>query len=213
MPNPLPDSAEVSPEALECLRQNFLRVENRPASLRLWSRVYSHSDKQRLGGDMVASYQARGNVASWMLLHSVSGERAVAELALKLGFISQTTLEWLLEALGESPALATVSSDVPEWKGDVGELRYGGNIVRRVKSPCNARNIVIILDAFQSAGWPQRILDPLNGGRDSQRLREAIRNLNAKLQQIVFRADGNGNGVIWDRVASTRALPALQHQA
>ncbi len=96
---------------------------------------------------------------------------------------------------------------LPVWNQDTGELRFGDQVVRRVRSRTRADNIVRILDAFQEDGWPDRIDDPLPGGSDSQRLREAVRTLNQDLERIRFRADGTGTGIAWE-TAQARATPA-----
>lgn len=73
-------------------------------------------------------------------------------------------------------------------------------------SPARATSIVAILDAFEEERWPDQIDDPLPGGSDPQRLREAIRTLNEGLTLIRFRGDGSGQRVVWE-AANTRAAP------
>jgi hypothetical protein len=77
-------------------------------------------------------------------------------------------------------------------------LWYGGQIVK--KCPRSARNLILILQAFQEEGWKSRIDDPLppSKGKDpSGRLRDAVRGLNAIQSVLLFRADGAGEGVLW----------------
>jgi hypothetical protein len=56
-----------------------------------------------------------------------------------------------------------------------------------------------VLKAFEAAGWPECILDPLDAadGLDAkERLRETVKSLNKKLTPgtIRFHANGNGGG-------------------
>ena len=57
-----------------------------------------------------------------------------------------------------------------------------------------------VLDAFQEDGWPDRIDDPLSPSKDQQRLHETIASLNENmaLPLVHFRADGTGQGIVWE---------------
>jgi hypothetical protein len=60
-----------------------------------------------------------------------------------------------------------------------------------------------ILAAFEAAGWPGRIADPLPEDRAvdaKQRLRDTVKNLQRGVapRTIRFRADGRGRGVRWE---------------
>lgn len=85
-------------------------------------------------------------------------------------------------------------AEPPTWKPDTGKLIYRGKTVRTVRAI--AGRVRPILDAFQSAGWPNRI--PAPPGIEDQTLREAIKVLNTRLKDIRFRADGSTGGVIWE---------------
>jgi hypothetical protein len=104
--------------------------------------------------------------------------------------------------------LATQSGDcesnAPVWDKDLMELRAWGRLIKRFKVP--AKNQVLILDAFQELSWPSHIDDPLppQPGRDSKRrLHGAIDRLNRnQINRLVrFRGDGNGRGILWERIA------------
>jgi hypothetical protein len=71
-----------------------------------------------------------------------------------------------------------------------------------------AKNVVKILDAFQEDGWPKRIDDPLQPSKDQQRLHEAIKRLNDNLDILRFRADGTGQGILWEIIAPESELTA-----
>jgi hypothetical protein len=87
----------------------------------------------------------------------------------------------------------------PQWSATVdgqwvGELRFGGRTVRRVRHA--AANLRRILSAFEEDGWPTRIDDPTPDG-DSLKRYDAIKQLNKGLEGIRFRADGTGDGIEW----------------
>ncbi len=83
----------------------------------------------------------------------------------------------------------------PVWDEEASELSWNGRLVRRYTSP--AKNQRDIIEAFARAGWPRRIDDPF---QDPIKLNKTLADLNARLepQTIRFRADGTGEGAIWD---------------
>ncbi|HLJ11470.1 MAG TPA: hypothetical protein VKU82_09785, partial [Planctomycetaceae bacterium] len=87
-----------------------------------------------------------------------------------------------LESAGisdRSPGTAT--SLVPVWDADRRILALRGEIILRLSR--RAKNLVLIVQAFQDDHWPPRIDDPLPGviGREAKsRLRGAIEKLNRK---------------------------------
>jgi hypothetical protein len=84
----------------------------------------------------------------------------------------------------------------PSWNPNTGNLTLRGEVVRHVRGVSVAKRLHSILDAFESAGWPERIEAPAN--YDQQELHDAIRGLNKDLKAIHFRADGTGKGVVWE---------------
>ncbi len=203
-------SPEVKRQILPLpLQEQLLRcrliLKSPVSALTVWEQLLSAEDRAFLGGNMEDCYRSLGTVGMWMKLKGVSELRASVDLALELDHITSGTHKRLLREIGESETNHV--RVLPVWNQDTGELRFGDQVVRRVRSRTRADNIVRILDAFQEDGWPDRIDDPLPGGTDSQRLREAVRTLNQDLEKIRFRADGTGTGIVWE-TAQTRATPA-----
>lgn len=83
----------------------------------------------------------------------------------------------------------------PVWDEEASELSWDGRLVRRYTAP--AKNQRDIIEAFARAGWPRRINDPFE---NAAKLNKTLADLNAGLtpQTIRFRADGTGEGAIWD---------------
>jgi len=94
-------AATLSPRALEELQEHYLRVKAAGSAVRLWERVLTPQDRNRLGGDLPTAFQDGGTVGMWMKLRGVSGNRALVEVAKKLNFLDEGTSEWLLRELGE----------------------------------------------------------------------------------------------------------------
>lgn len=91
------------------------------------------------------------------------------------------------------------NASAPSWNKTRGELSFEGNLAKKVRNIGAAKNVVLILDTFQELKWPEKIDDPLPGGADGKRLRDAIESLNKGLIGIRFRPDGTGMGITWER--------------
>lgn len=113
-----------------------------------------------------------------------------------MSFVAKTLHTFVLNPVLASP------SERPTWLPAVQELWWRGRVVKCFRH--DAHNQTAILDAFQKAGWPDRIDDPLPrvGARKwKARRRETVRCLNRGLTPgtIRFRSDGVG-GVRWEVV-------------
>lgn len=107
----------------------------------------------------------------------------------------------------ESSQTPILAAPVPRWDSERRELTLRGDLVKRFK--WQAANQELILDAFQEAGWPVRIDDPLppQPEQDSKRrLSDTIKCLNRKQANrlIRFRGDGSGEGVLWELTRQDR---------
>src|SRR5262249_31367674 len=89
--------ARVSAE----LQTNALRIQAAISAARLWERVLTEGERQRLGGALEEAWRRYGTAGMWMRLRGVSAERAVVEVAHGLGFLDDATCRWLLRELGE----------------------------------------------------------------------------------------------------------------
>lgn len=179
-------------------------------SKRIWERHLTETDRSRLGGDYSDAYRALephwGGIGIWMRVRGITHQEAVLELAeIALG-LNPHDVQWLRRELGNDPPRAQ-NPDLPEWNRDLGELRFRGSVVRKVRSTSHAKRVVAILDAFARQGWPRQIDDP-SATEDrfpeddplSLRLHSAIKSLNNSLKQLRFRSDGRGSGVRWEVV-------------
>ncbi len=97
-------------------------------------------------------------------------------------------------------AVQSASVDKPLWDAEHGKLWYRGNVAKKLRSRSVATSQCAILDSFQEMGWPERIDDPLPGGKDQERLNKCVEGLNKKLSWIRFRAGGDGKSFTWESV-------------
>lgn len=96
---------------------------------------------------------------------------------------------------------------VPHWNPDRHELTLGGLLVKRFRLP--SANQEKVLEVFEEEEWPPRIDDPLapfGNANPKRRLHDCIRNLNRNQRNplLRFRGDGTGEGVLWERIDSSR---------
>ena len=197
----------VMRQSLEALLQ---KIYNETAKRELWTNRFTATDRRKFpGGD--AALQNHNIIELWhMARGTATWNQCVVEVAYALGFINDARRASLLEALGAMPSQSkggSRSSAVPHWDEDARELRYRGQLVRVVKRPDQAHNIVKILREFQEAGWPARIDDPFRRQSSDQTRRRDVENLNKRLLKplLKFACDGNGTGFLWKKIAQPTA--------
>jgi hypothetical protein len=186
-----------NPRVVEELETQYLRLKAAASAARVWERVLSEQDRQSLGGDLNTCWRQLSTVGMWMKLRGVSQPRAIAELAHKLGFIDQTSYQWLLREIGEKQD-PQHPRDLPSWDESSGNLLWQTKVIRRIRVLASPSNIHIILDAFQRAKWKSKIKNPLRLGQ--QQLHQALRSLNQGLKKIRFHAQEGGKAITWEVV-------------
>jgi hypothetical protein len=183
----------------EYLQELYVRLGLPPLVEKLKQEVLTAEEVKLLNRERLSATALPTNVAA-AILHvvvqhrKVSTERALLDLSRRVDLLADGRYESLRRAIGE-PVDAR-DRDVPNWDRAVGELVFRGEIIRRV-SP-RASNLHPVLDAFQEENWKSRIDSPLPGGKNSRKLREAVRSLNDGLEKIRFFCDGRAEGVQWE---------------
>ncbi|MDR3639626.1 MAG: hypothetical protein P4L84_37850 [Isosphaeraceae bacterium] len=120
----------------------------------------------------------------------------------------------LLEADKAHPLSIKVSIN-PRWDPDRRELTWNDRLIKKFRLP--AENQERILIAFEEAGWPVRIEDPLHRTHKIDpkiRLHESIKSLNRNqtFPVLRFTGDGRGQGVIWGLCSPNVPTSLLQGQ-
>jgi hypothetical protein len=156
----------------------------------------TEDDRARLGGDLETCWRRLGTAGIWIELCGVSVERAVVEVALSLGYSDDPTAKWLLREIGEEQ-VQPPTGRLPVWNRDRGELRWGRRVIRRVRVMSRPSSIQKVLDTFQAAGWPTRILDPISKGKNAEQLRQIVHSLNTGLAVICFHVQEAGRAITW----------------
>jgi hypothetical protein len=111
------------------------------------------------------------------------------------------------DARGQSRAAstATPARPMPFWDADLGRLWVGDVLIKQFTEA--AENQRLVLKSFQELDWRHRIDDPLcrKPGEPTRKRQRRRRDTIAGLNDdhitpgvIRFRADGSGDGIIWD---------------
>ena len=130
-------------------------------------------------------WQASGTDAVWN----------IRELTVGCFEASATAIGSLLSEWRKEEPHVEGEEDRPTWNKDTCELRYAGKLAKKLRPIADSQ--ILILGAFQSQDWPERIENPLLTD-DKQRMRETVRHLNERCKGIKFRSDGTGEGIRWE---------------
>jgi len=162
---------------------------------RLWRDVLSDEDRLKLTNDFGAAIrQWGGAVEIYRHVNSrVSRERAIIEVAHELGMMQAPQHARLVRAIGENLEVAPQFGARPHWNGVT--LTFQGETIREVRA-ARASNIAVILDAFESLAWPERI--DLSDVPDLSpwKVHQTVYDLNRGLKVIFFRVS---RGILWRR--------------
>ena len=95
----------------------------------------------------------------------------------------------------------------PSWDKLARTLHWRGKTIKTLRRRAEQQEAV--LNAFEAAGWPEAIGDPLETDEmddKPERLREAVKRLNDGLEPgtIRFHANGRGDGIRWEVVEARR---------
>jgi hypothetical protein len=169
---------------------------------RLWEKHFSATDRASLGNDFQRAYADGGPFQMWRKVHRVDELRALVEVGRRIGGLSRADYGWVCNefdlATNDSSSSSSSTSPLrPNWNRNEMTLLWAGEVIRRIQRPNRARNLLLVLDAFQDLAWPARINDPLPGPKDAQRLHKTIQSLNRNLLRIRFHSDGGGAGISW----------------
>ncbi|MDB2686157.1 hypothetical protein N9Y42_03005 [Mariniblastus sp.] len=194
-------------EERRAIIQARLRIQGGRQFVKFWDRVLTEDERTKLGDDIDVCFEMdQSSVNLLGPLRSWSAERAIIEIAYRLGHMSLIDYEWLLPML--SPASQnvdfTAQADlkelaIPVWSRGNGTLHYQGKLCRSVKV-ARATSIVPIFDAFEEAGWPELLEDLVNCVEDPQRVHQVVRNLKTGLSHISFRVQEQA--IAWSPTAS-----------
>ena len=179
-----------SRDARRAINEARMRIQGSQAYIRFWERVLTATERGELGNDVEECFQT--NPISINLLCELrdwNPERAIVEIAHRIGFLTQVDYEWLREVVGvpvldEPNSGNPLAGETPVWDHQVGRLDFRGKLCRDLHV-ARAKTIVPILDAFQEADWPPTV-EYQDDTVDPQRIHQLVRNLNCGLTGIRF---------------------------
>lgn len=195
---PKPKQPVAVPEwAKTLLDDTYLRIQNGTSARRLWEQVFTERDRQKCDDDLEAAYCRGGVIGMWRTARGGDADHALLDAARALGFLTDEYHDRLSRVCFGSGTKQ--QPDKPHWNKEARQLTFQGVLVREVKRPGQAANIVAILDAFEAADWPPRIDDPQGRDGSDETRRRDVENLNKLLLEplLRFACDGTGKGFMW----------------
>ena len=202
---------ELAAAVVEALQRLRDLIRSDTVKRELWTNRFTMADRGKFTGPEVAILRDHDTIDLWRIARGTpTWNQCIVEVAHAVGLINASRREALLAELGAQPPAATPGSRrgaaVPHWDEQARELRYRSKVVRVVKRPKQAHNIVKILQAFEAAGWPPRIDDPHHRKPNDETRRRDVSNLNKGLDTslLTFACDGDGTGFLWRKGSMPR---------
>lgn len=180
----------------EKMEERRLGLANPDLAWRVWNVCLTAEERERLVSFEFA-YGRWRTVGIYAEAKQISMDRATIEVARYFGLPDIYYQELLMQLPESDLPAVTQRESIPVWHPDLNELKLNGQTIRSVASRANASNVVAILEAFQSAGWPSKIDFPREFRGDVDRQGQIVKSLNRGLQSIKFERDGSGQGIRW----------------
>jgi hypothetical protein len=134
-------------------------------------------------------------IKTLMRLRKMSQCRAILELALATDLLTDAGYRRLLREIGEGEPKPAPTKR-PVWDARAGTLRFEKTLLRTIRSLKRAKNLVAILNAFESHAWVPRVPNPLGTG---QQVHDAVLALDRSQRKVVFHVEGDGEWISWAR--------------
>ena len=192
------------PDAKKAINEARMRIRGGQAYSKFWNRVLDAHERNQLGNDLEACWQQNHcSINLLCRLREWTAERAIVEIAHKIGFMDPAEYQWLLEVAGDplTDESSTTVEPTPSWNRETGLLEFAGQLCREIRV-ARATTITPVLDEFQAAGWPPSIVY-VNNTVDDQRIHQVRRNLNSDLHGIYFTVQGQN--ICWHPSSPTTA--------
>lgn len=197
---------ELPPAVYEELQRLRDLIRSDTVKRELWGNRFTAADRRKFSGPEREVLRAHHTIELWHIARGTpTPNQCIVEAAYAMGLLNDSRRDSLLDALGAKPRAGKIprprSAAVPHWDEDARELRFQGKVVRVVKRPRQAHNIVKILQAFEAARWPPRIDDPHGRKSSDETRRRDVSNLNLGLDTSLmkFECDGDGTGFLWKK--------------
>jgi hypothetical protein len=207
------DTQGLSPAVYEELQRLRDLIRSDTVKRELWANRFTAADRQKFTGPVKEVRKQHHAIELWHIARGTpTPNQCIVEAAYAVGLINDSRRESLLDALGAQSRAKHIanqrSAAVPHWDEDARELRFRGKVVRVVKRPKQAHNIVKILRAFEATGWPPRIDDPHGRKSSDETRRRDMSNLKQGLETSLmkFECDGDGTGFLWKKIPQPKAV-------
>jgi hypothetical protein len=188
----------MSDRARKKLQDLDVRIRARVSGDEMWQTLLTEEEQGRLGGQFEQAWRTWGTLGMWMKLRGLTNRfAALVELAYRLDFLARRHYPWLLRESSLVAGAGPRPPQRPHWDPESGVLTLNGKQIRKVRLFAPPSHVQCILDAFQNAGWPKSIRNPLDDPQDQQKLHRAIYQLNRGLRRIRFSGSCSAQVITW----------------
>jgi hypothetical protein len=188
----------ISPEVINELDTAWRRINAPMSADRMWQRLLTEKERESLGASLEVLWSELRTTEIWMRVRGGSFEQAIIEVALGLDLMSTATATWLRRELDLLDEELIPIPERPCWRPNRSVLLFEDQEIRRIRMMQTPSRNQRIVEAFQTAGWPYRLDNPLSC--NEQDLSDAVRYLNIGLTLIRFRAREFGQAITWERI-------------
>jgi hypothetical protein len=213
------DTLELPDAVYEELQRLRDLIRSDTVKRELWGNRFTAADRRKFSGPEKEVLKQHHTIELWHIARGTpTPNQCIVEVAYAVGLLNNSRRDSLLDALGAKPRAGKTSKSrsavVPHWDEDAREVRFQGKVVRVVKRPRQAHNIVKILRAFEAAGWPPRIDDPHRRKSTDETRRRDVSNLNKGLDTSLmkFECDGDGTGFLWKKIPQPKTAKTAKRR-
>jgi hypothetical protein len=202
---------ELSENTQKALQGLLVRIGLPPLRERLLEQVLTKREAQQFEKANLSANAHPATVARAILTvvakeRKLSPERALLEVAHRLGLVGTGHCEGLRQAIGEPAERGPASPSSPgkkswstvlRWDRDQGTLWWRTRAIRRIRVCGSPSRLEQIVDAFQKKGWEQSIDFPFSQESRFFDVHQVVNDLNRGLDVIRFHVQARGQRITW----------------
>lgn len=129
----VPGSAvfDFPPTARKLVNESSSRIRGCSHYVQFWERVLDANERKDLGGNVDECASLYPNCIDLLckMRDCWNRERAVAEIARTLGFLTQQDYQWICQLADNERAVSTMT---PNWNRETGRLEFNGKLCRMI---------------------------------------------------------------------------------
>jgi hypothetical protein len=185
--------ANLDHELGKSICELWQRIRIRQVADLLWEIEFTANERVHLGDEFPRNKLAE----AYSELRAVTLERAVVELAYAGNLLELSRKKQLLLRLNETPIAPDRAMVVPTWNAASMTLDFRGRQIWRGRICTSPTAPKRLIDAFDAAGWPALLENPLLTLIGAQETHRLLSRINKRLAAIRFFAQQGAATIGW----------------